>query len=115
MIQGNLTVARGDDLDVGLRVVNTDQSPYILSGCLLTFTARRDLYTSPVILQKVISNHLAPESGLSTLTFVPADTININDQKHFFDIKLTATGGKLSTLMDGWFMVLPSTSSCSTD
>ncbi len=113
MINGTLTLVRGDDQDVGMAVVNTDGTPYILSGCSLTFTARRDLYTSPVILQKVVTGHLAPESGLSQLSFVSADTANINDQKHFFDIKLLSAVNRTSTLMDGWFYVKPSTSPCS--
>ena len=112
MLNGTLTLVRGDDQDVGVTITNTDGTPYILSGCGLTFTARRDLYNTPIILQNTVTGHLVPESGLSQFTFTSATTSNINEQKHYFDIKLTSTGGRITTLMDGFLYVVPSSSYC---
>lgn len=114
MQNGVLTLVRGDDVDVGITVQNTDGTPYILSGASLTFAARtNNFYDSPIILSKVVTGHLAPESGLSTFTFTSGDTLGINDQKHYFDIKLYSAAAKTSTLMNGTLYVVPANYSCS--
>ena len=114
MQNGVLTLVRGDDVDVGVTVQNTDGTPYILSGASLTFSARSNsFYDSTVVLTKVVTGHLAPESGLSAFTFTSGDTLNINDQKHYFDIKLFSSANKTSTLMNGALYVVPANYSCS--
>ncbi len=113
MLNGTLTLVRGDDQDVGVVVSNSDGSAYILSGATLIFSARRSLlYDSQIILEKVITGHLAPESGLSVISFASADTININDQKHYMDLKLFSASSSTTTLMNGILLVVPGSSYC---
>lgn len=114
MQNGVLTLVRGDDVDVGVTILNTDGSPYILSGATLQFSANQNnFYNSPVILNKTVTGHLAPESGISSFPFTSGDTINMDDQKHFFNIKLYSSAGRTSTLMAGTLYVVPANYSCS--
>ncbi len=109
MLNGTLTLVRGDDQDVGITLTNPDGTPYNLSGCALLFTARQTVWSSPIMFQKNTTDHLAPESGLSQISFVTADTAHINDTKHFFDLKLITAITGITTLVSGPFYVVPST------
>ncbi len=115
MLNGTLTLVRGDDQNVGITVSNPDGSPYILSGATLVFAARRSfLWDSQIVLSKTVTGHLAPESGLSYIPFVSSDTININDQPHYMDLKLISSNSITTTLMNGNLFVVPATSFCPT-
>ena len=111
MINGTLTLVRGDDQDVGVTVTNPDSTPYILSGCALTFTAQQSAANATPILS-LGANIYDPENGLAKFTFIPSDTTNIDDQSHAFTIRLSSSGGKITTLMNGCFTVVPGAISC---
>lgn len=108
MQSANLNVYRGDDTRVNLFVSQPDGGIYSLSGCSLTFTARQNSSESAVILTKLASGSASGLlTGLSRLTFVPADTSGLGDQPYYYDIKLFSTGQKLTTLVYGQFSIYP--------
>jgi hypothetical protein len=107
MQNGSLSLVRGDDVDVGLQINNPDQTAYNLSGCALTFTARQNAFFSTVLLTKTVTQHLSNTGGTSQFSFVPADTLSMDDTTHYFDIKLTSASGKISTLMYGDLTIRP--------
>lgn len=111
MLNGTLTLVRGDDQDVGVTVTNSDGSAYNLSGCALIFTARQTNWSSPVILQKTTTGHIAAESGLSQISFASGDTIGINDLQHYYDIKLRSAVPTITTLINGPFYIVPTITS----
>lgn len=106
MQNANLTLARGDDQDVGLTVKNPDGSAYNLTDCTLVLTVRQNTYYSPVVLSKSVTQHLDAVAGLSQVSFVPADTDGLDDSTRFYEIRLIA-GGKTTTLVNGQFLVRP--------
>lgn len=113
MLNGTLTLVRGDDQDVGVTLTNPDGTPYNLSGCALLFTARQNTWSSPVMFQINTTGHIAPESGISQIPFVSSNTINVNDTKHFFDLKLINALTGITTLVSGPLFIVPSnTSDC---
>lgn len=106
MVNGTLTLVRGDDQNVGITVKNPDNSSYDLTGCTLTFVAQQSAANSWSILTKAatITN---PTGGLAQFVFVPNDTNNVDDLSHPFVIRLVAIDGKITTLVNGEFSVLP--------
>lgn len=111
MLNGTLTLVRGDDQDVGVTITNTDGSAYNLSGCSIQFTARQTNWSSPIILQKTTTGHIAAESGLSRISFASGDTFNINDMQHYYDVKLISSVPTVTTLIGGPFYVVPAVTS----
>jgi hypothetical protein len=110
MQQGTINLVRGDDQTIGVSVFTSSGTPFNLNGYSLIFTARQaQSYISPVLLTEITTGHINPISGLTQLTFASADTKNIDDLQHFFDIKLISSGatGTTTTLMYGNFQVLP--------
>lgn len=113
MLNGTLTLVRGDDQDVGLTITNPDGSAYNLSGCALLFTAKQSTWNSPILFQKTTTGHIAPESGLSQISFVSNDTANINDLPKYFDVKLINSLTGITTLVTGPLYIVPSnTANC---
>lgn len=107
MQKGSLSLVRNDDQDLGITVLNPDQSAYNLSGCALIFTARTPAYFSDPLINKTVTNHLDPVAGLSQFSFVPADTAGLSDKPYFFDIRLISAASKATTLIYGDLTILP--------
>ncbi len=102
-----LSLVRGDDISLGLTVVNPDGSAYNLVGCTLTITARRDTYFSTIIFQKSVSIFADAASGVASIDFVPADTVNMDDAPYYFDVKLLDSSAKTTTLSAGVLSIVP--------
>ena len=107
MLQGDLYLVRGDDQDVCVAVNTPDGTPYNLSGCALIFTARDNLYFSPIVLTKVITSHIDPTNGISNFPFTTGDTASLNDTSFYYDIKLLSSSSRTITLAAGNFRVFP--------
>lgn len=107
MQTGTLTLAREDDQDVGVVVLNSDSTPYDLTGCVLVFTARHPIFNSQIVLQKTVSDHLDPTAGLSQFTFVPDDTLNLGQPSYFFTVRLLSAAGKWMTPIKGDLIIEP--------
>lgn len=108
MINGNLSLCRGDDQDVGINVTNPDGSYYNLSGCTILFNARKDTnYYSPVILSKTVTGHYGAASGASMISFTSGDTFGLDNVPYFFDIKLISANNKVTTLIAGNLIMYP--------
>jgi hypothetical protein len=108
MTEGTLSLARGDDQNVGLTINNPDGSPYNISGCAVIFTARESSYFSPILFTKSGTDHIDNSLGQTQIVFVPSDTSELDDTTRYFDIKLQNVSGKISTLIYGKLFILPS-------
>ena len=107
MRSGTLTLVRGDNQTLGVTVTQPDGTVYNLSGASLIFTAKDPVRFSEQIIYKSGSSHLAPESGISQITFDPADTDGLGKQKYYFDIKLLSSLNTVTTLVYGNLLILP--------
>jgi hypothetical protein len=97
----DLLLVRGDDQLLGVNVTNPDGTPYILSGCNIIFDLRKGNYLTPVILNKVVTEHYDVVSGASYITFIPSDTAKFGTDTYFYDIRLQDSYSKLTTLSYG--------------
>lgn len=100
-------LVRGDDQDVGVIVNQPDGTPYNLSGATLAFTARKTSWCSEVLFQKTVTGHFGAASGYSCIPFDAVDTVNLDDNQFFYDIKLISSGNKTTTLVSGPFSIFP--------
>lgn len=107
MQTGTLTLARDDDQVVGITLTNSDGTAYDLTGCSFVFIARHPIYSSEIVLQQTVTDHLDPTAGLSQFTFVPADTAALGQPTYFFTVRLLSAAGKWTTLMKGDLLIVP--------
>ncbi len=104
-----LTLVRGDDQNLAVTVQNPDGTPYDLTDCTLTFTARVGTYFGEIVptYPIVTTVHADPTAGLSQIAFTPENTINMGSDPYFFDIKLTSAADLISTLDYGALLIVP--------
>lgn len=108
---GNLSLVRGDDIQVAITITAPNGTPYNLSGCSLVFQALQNgNYFSPPWLTVTTgpTGHISTISGLSQLTFAAAATSGLDDLNHFYTIRLYSALGTTTTLIDGLFSLQPS-------
>lgn len=108
MESSTLSLVRGNDVDITLTVTLPDGvTPYDLTNCILTFTARQNTYFSPIIIGPKTASLTNPTAGVAVLTFVPADTASLGDGPYYFDIVLTSAASKITTLISGVLTICP--------
>jgi len=89
-----IQVYRGDTLRINLSFTNSDGTPYILSGCTLYYTVKRNYSDSDAdaIISKTVTGFDAPESGLAAIDLTSTDTSQCC-QDYFAGFTLTGGTG----------------------
>lgn len=104
-----IVVYRGDTRIIELAFTNDDGSVLNISGSLIYFTAKRDYEDRDEgsIIQKIISGHAAPESGIAYMQLTSTDT-NQCPRDYVAGFQLVDTSGNISTFNTDGLRILPS-------
>ena len=104
-MQKNFTMTRGDTSSYTLTFKNASGTAYDITGWAVFFTLKTsiDKPDSEAALQKIITEHTTPLSGISILTLEPADTVNLEARVYDYDIQVKTAAGAVYTLLKGKF------------
>lgn len=101
-----LYVARGESKIVELSFSNSDGSVFNLSGSRILFQSKANFNDSAYLIQKEITGHYAPESGLSRLYLTTGDT-NLCPGDYLAGFKVFDISGSMSYFDASGLAILP--------
>jgi hypothetical protein len=109
----NITMSRGDRLDLTLRVT-LSKSPYDLTGCSLWFTAKQSYVDADAaaIIQKTVGSGITvtdAQKGIAAIVVLPADTEDLDGAKVnlYWDVQLETASGDVWTIVKGNLIINP--------
>jgi hypothetical protein len=100
----NLTLTRGDSHTFGLTLTNkSDGSVRDITGWTFYLTIKSNItdLDSAAVLQKVVTSHIDPTNGKTTIGIVPTDTFNIEPGDYFYDIQALTNLNNVYTIAKG--------------
>lgn len=103
----SLKIFRGDDITINVRVKDSAGDAVDITGYTFWFTAKSqesDIDANAEI-QKEVTSHTTPASGLTAITLSNSDTDLDTDKEYFYDIQMKDTGGSVTTLVKGRMLI----------
>lgn len=107
MAMENLTIIRGDDINITLAFTDTDGDPVDLTGSTLFFTVKEKLsdVDDDAVIEKDVTSHTNPTGGVTVLALTSTDT-DINAGSYYWDIQIKNEAGKIASSQKGLLKVL---------
>lgn len=102
-----LVIVRGDDKSWILTFTDDAGTPINLTGSSVFFTVKlnqRDPDSSALI-QKEVTSHTSPTTGVTTVTITNTDT-NLEARDYYYDFQYVTSGGTVTTILYGKFSVV---------
>lgn len=101
----NFTMTVGNSNAFTLTFTNKAGTALDITGWVIFFTLKTSHKKpdSEVSLQKIITTHTTPASGISALNLEPADTESLEPRTYDYDIKVKTNTGAVYTLLKGKF------------
>jgi hypothetical protein len=106
MASTEITIFRGDDLDITVQINDADGNGIDLTGSTLFFTVKSDLTDSDdnAAISKDITSHTDAVNGTTEINLSPTDT-NISPGGYHYDLQLVDSSGTVITYGKGGFIV----------
>lgn len=101
-----LSSVRGDTKVYTITFKDSAGAPYNIKNWVVRMTLKQNasLPDSAAVLQKTVSTFAdttSGTSGVAEITFLPADTVDIEPGEYDFDISVTTSQNKVYTVMRG--------------
>lgn len=101
-----LSSIRGDTKTWTVAFKNSAGVPYNIKNWVVRMTLKQNasLPDSEAVLQKTVSafaDTTSGTSGVAEITFLPADTVNIEPGEYDYDISITTSENKIYTVIRG--------------
>ena len=101
-----LYVARGESKIVELSFTNSDGSVFNLSGTRILFQSKANFTDTSFLIEKEITGHYAPESGISRMYLTTGDT-NLCPGDYIAGFKIFDVSGSMSYFDASGLFVFP--------
>lgn len=107
----DLSIVRGDSKRWVLTIANSAGVPYNITDWVIFFTVKSDVNDpdTSALIQKNITVHTTPLSGITELTLSPSDTASLLIGDHYYDIQAlqpaTPPNNNIYTVQRGKFSV----------
>ena len=75
------------------------------STVYLTVKTNIDDTDANAVFQKIVTSHTDPTNGATTIEVEPSDTSSEEPSEPFYDIQITQSTGKISTVMTGNYVL----------
>lgn len=101
-MNSNLEFFAGEDRSYTITITDGDGIAINITGYTIWFTVKADPEDTDVnaLIQKEITSHTTPASGITTITLTNDDT-NIALGNHFYDIQMMDSSSLITTLVAG--------------
>jgi hypothetical protein len=99
----DLNVFKRDTLTIGLSIKDNVGSPVDITGYTFFFTVKTSdsIPDSGATIQKDVTSHTTPASGISAIICSSSDT-DVATGRYYYDIQMKDTGSAISTLCKGF-------------
>jgi hypothetical protein len=99
-------VIRGDTHNITATLTGTD-----ITGWTVFFTVKPSTYTSSTsdtdaVIQKTITSHTNPTSGITMVTLDPTDTADITPGTYYYDFQFKSTTGAITSTVPDQFIII---------
>jgi len=109
----DLKIYRGDNKTWVLTFKDSVGAAIDITGYTIFFTVKnKQTYidsitdTTDGLIQKTVTSHTTPASGISALSLVPADTSSLAPTNYIYDMQLKDGAGKILTFIEGNFEII---------
>lgn len=107
MTNTSLQFYRGDDVTINVTVQDSDDNAIDITGYTFWFTMKKqqDDTDAQAVIQKSVTSHTTPASGLTAFSLSKTDT-NIAVDSYYYDIQMKDASGNVQTLTKGQAKVI---------
>ena len=95
-VSEQLTIFRGDDVELELTIQNDDGTAVNITGCTIAFSAQQQDETA-IVLSAETSVHTVPLEGKTVLTIPHSQTEAATPGIYIGDVRMRDTAGKYTT------------------
>lgn len=110
MFRQELTIVKGDTLELEISVRDNSNAPFSLQGAKIFFTVKPnpDLPDEQAVIQIIQTEHVYPDRGISLIVIPASQTANLSSkQMYYYDVRLVKND-KVYTLAYGVIKVIKS-------
>lgn len=106
MANSNLEVYAGEDRSYTLTFTDDNDAAINITGYTIWFTVKENPADTDAnaLIQKEITSHTTPASGITTITLTDDDT-DVTLGNHYYDIQMMDTSALITTVLVGRFKV----------
>ena len=99
----DLTVTRGDSEVFNVTFKDAAGAACDITGWTVTLTVKREKTDADAaaVVQKVVTAHAAPETGVAVIPLLPADTTALEPRGYWYDIQAKTDAGDVYTVLKG--------------
>jgi hypothetical protein len=108
MTGNTISMYRGDDKPFNLAFTYSGtNAPIDITGFSVFFTVKNSTADAdPGVIQKIVTTHDSPTSGLTSFTINSANTSGLSERTYMYDIQYKDTSGLRTTVTRGNFVLI---------
>jgi hypothetical protein len=101
----DIDIQRRTDRTLTITVKDNDDVAINITGYTVYFTVRETPHSSTTLIDKTVTSHLTPASGITTVTLDAATDTNIAEGSYYYQFGIRDTTDKILKTVRGKFNV----------